>query len=211
MSYETEEQQVEALKSWWAENGRAVIAGIVLGIGGIAGWGLYQNHLENEAVAASDGWGRAQEAVVAGDAATVNSIADELGDDHGGTLYAAYASLAAARIAVEEGDLDAAAERLAWVADEAAQDDVRLIATLRLARVEGARGQPEEGLLRLPAEYPDGFTGLVEEARGDLLVLTGDVDGARTAYAAAAESGQVADERALTMKRDDLAVPAGAS
>lgn len=211
MDYETEEQQVEALKTWWRENGRAVIAGIVLGIGGIAGWGLYQNHLENEAVAASDGWSRAQEAILAGDAATVNAIADELRDEHAGTLYAAYASLAAARIAVEAGNLDAAAERLAWAADEAAQDDVKLIATIRLARVDGARGQPDAGLERLPASYPDGFTGLVEEARGDLLVMVGDVDGARTAYDAAAESGQVADTQALTMKRDDLAVPASAS
>ena len=41
MEYETEEQQVEALKDWWAENGRAVIAGVVLGVVVIGGLGLW--------------------------------------------------------------------------------------------------------------------------------------------------------------------------
>lgn len=211
MDYETEEQQVEALKRWWNDNGRAVVAGVVIGVGGIAGWGLWQRHLETGAVAAGDAWSRAQDAVQAGDADTVNALADELRDDHGGTLYAAYASLAAARVAVENGDLDAAGERLGWVADEAAQDDVKLIATIRLARVDGARGDAAAGLARLPGDYPQGFTGLVEEARGDLLVASGDADGARAAYRKAVESGQVGNPEALTMKLDDLAVPAGAS
>ena len=53
MEYETEEQQVEALKEWWAENGRAIIAGVVLGGVVIGGWGWWQSHRENQAVAAS--------------------------------------------------------------------------------------------------------------------------------------------------------------
>ena len=211
MDYETEEQQVEALKRWWDENGKAVLAGIAIGIGAIGGWSLWQQHQERRAVAASDGWSRAEAAADAGDAATVESIAAELRDDHASTLYAAYANLAAARVAVEAEDLDTAAERLAWVAEEAVQDDVRLIARVRLARVEGARGEPAAGLERLPADYPEPFTGLVEEARGDLLVAAGDAEGARAAYAAARDSGQAPNPEALSMKLDDLADAAGAS
>ena len=211
MDYETEEQQVEALKRWWAENGKAVIAGVVLGVGAIGGWSLWQGHQERRAVAASDAWSRVEAAAVAGDAATVESLAAELRDDHAGTLYAAYGSLAAARVAVEVGDLDTAAERLAWAAEEAVQDDVALIARVRLARVEGVRGDAVAGLERLPESYPEPFTGLVEEARGDLLVATGDLEGARTAYALARDSGQAPDPEALSMKLDDLASAAGAS
>ncbi len=54
MEYETEEQQVEALKEWWAENGKAVIAGIVLGAGVIGGWTFWKGHQEKQAVIASD-------------------------------------------------------------------------------------------------------------------------------------------------------------
>ena len=141
MDYETEEQQVEALKAWWAENGKAVVAGVVLGVGAIGAWSLWQGYQERSAVAASDAWSRVEAAADAGDAATVESLAAELRDDHDGTLYAAYGNLAAARVAIEADDLDTAAERLAWVADEAVQDDVALIARVRLARVEGARGR----------------------------------------------------------------------
>lgn len=42
-AYETEEQQVEAIKSWWKENGKAVVIGGVVGIGAILGWKYYQS------------------------------------------------------------------------------------------------------------------------------------------------------------------------
>ena len=211
MEYETEEQQVEALKAWWDDNGRAVIAGVVLGGAIIVGWTFWQSRQEGRAVEASEQFSRAMSAVAADDAATVTAQADALADDHDGTLYAAYAGLAAARAAVEGGDLDAAAERLAWAAENAPQEDVQLIARVRLARVEGARGDAASALERLPDDYPESFAGLIEEARGDLLVLGGDTEAARAAYERARESGNVADPDALGMKLDDLAVAENAS
>ncbi|MDH5355953.1 MAG: tetratricopeptide repeat protein, partial [Gammaproteobacteria bacterium] len=35
---ETDEEQVEKLKKWWQENGRSVIAGIIIGVGGLFGY-----------------------------------------------------------------------------------------------------------------------------------------------------------------------------
>ena len=211
MEYETEEQQVEALKAWWAENGRSVIAGVILGVVVIGGWSFWQNRQETRAITASDAYSEAMAAVAAGDGERVTALADELADDFDGTLYAAYANLAAARVAVEAGDLDAAAERLAWTAENAPQDDVKLIAAVRLARVDGARGDVDAALARLPETYAAEFAGLVEEARGDLLVAAGDTDGARAAYETARDSGLVADPEALGMKLDDLAVADAAS
>ena len=211
MEYETEEQQVEALKAWWADNGRAVVAGVVLGVAIIGGWSFWQSRQEGQALAASEGYSRAMAALAAGDADTATSLADTLADDHEGTLYAAYANLAAARAAVEGDALDAAAERLDWVVEHAPEEDVRLIARVRLARVLGASGDAEAGLERLPDDYPETFGGLVEEARGDLLLRGGDAGGARAAYEKAQASGNVADPNALSMKLDDLAVPESAS
>jgi len=211
VEYETEEQQVEALKEWWNENGRAVIAGVVLGVVIIGAWTLWQGSREKAAVAASDAYSEAMAAVASGDGARVNELADRLAEDHDGTLYASLASLAAARVAVEANDLDAAASRLAWAEEHAPQDDVKLIARVRLARVEGSTGDAASGLERLPTSYPAEFTGLVEEARGDLLAASGDADGARAAYEKARDSGNVADPNALGMKLDDLAVAASAS
>ena len=114
MEYETEEQQVEALKNWWAENGRAVIAGVVLGVAVIGGWTLWQGHKESKNFAASDSYSLALEAADASNAEEALSLADKVQDDNPDHLYATYASFAAARVAIESGDLDEAAGRLEW-------------------------------------------------------------------------------------------------
>ena len=41
---QTEEQQVEAIKKFWHDNGNAVIAGLVIGLGGFIGFNLYKDH-----------------------------------------------------------------------------------------------------------------------------------------------------------------------
>ncbi|MGQ7844847.1 YfgM family protein [Granulosicoccus sp. 3-233] len=209
MEYETEEQQVEALKEWWAENGKAVIAGVVLGVGAIGGWTFWKGHQEKQAVVASDTFSRTIEALNGSDTAAALSLADELKDDQPDALYSAYANMAAARASVEGGDLADAASRLEWVADNAPQDDVRLIARVRLARVLGANGDAAAGLDSLPADFPEAFAGLVEEARGDLLLINGDADGARQAYLAAQDSQFVANREGLTMKLNELTVSDG--
>ena len=43
--YKTEEEQVEAIKKWWQENGMSIIAGVVIGITAIFGWRAYDNHM----------------------------------------------------------------------------------------------------------------------------------------------------------------------
>ena len=205
MQYETEEQQVEALKDWWKENGKAVIAGIVLGAVAIAGWGAWKSYQAKQAVAASDIFSQAIDATADGDADKVSLLAKQIGDDYGKTLYASYSYLAAARAAVDKGDLDAAATSLRWVVDNGKTDEVKLIASVRLARVLGVQDQAADGLKLLPSSYPDSFKALVEEARGDLHVAAGDIDAARTAYQAAQESGNVSNSAALTMKINELA------
>lgn len=207
MDYETEEQQVEALKAWWAENGRAVITGVVIGAAVVGSWTFWKGHQEKQAILASDTYSRTMEAIDSSDASGAAALADELKDDQPDSLYSAYANLAAARASVESGNLDEAASRLAWVAKNAPQDDVQLIAKVRLARVQGAAGDATAGLSTLPTSYPESFKGLVEEARGDLLLSTGDTEAARAAYAAAKESQFVANREGLDMKLNELAAP----
>lgn len=206
MDYETEEQQVEALKNWWAENGRSVILGVVIGGAAIGGWQWWGSHQVAVAQKASDGF-----------AATMNALATEDGDilsaasavraEHGDSLYATLASLAAARGLVEKNDLAGAAKELRWAVDNAGQTEFKVIASVRLARVLGASEDPDGGLALLPNDAPESFTAIIEEVRGDLYALKGDTELARKAYQAALDSGQRSPNTAgLNMKLDDLAV-----
>ena len=53
--YNSEEQQVEAIKRFWKENGTAIIAGVVLGLGGllpvlyVAAWFILEKKSVHEA------------------------------------------------------------------------------------------------------------------------------------------------------------------
>ena len=42
--YNTEEEQVEALRRWWDENGRSTIAAIVIALAAGFGWQAWQKH-----------------------------------------------------------------------------------------------------------------------------------------------------------------------
>lgn len=204
MEYETEEQQVEALKNWWAENGKSVILGVAIGAAAIVGWQWWNSHQLSKARQASDGFAETVAALDSG--ADAKAISDEVRDEFSGTLYATYSSLIAARASVEDGNMEAAVESLEWAADNSPVEEVALIAKVRLARVQGALGNTDAALSTLPSKVPAAFTAIVEEVRGDLYLAKGDIESARTAYQVALESGERAgNSAALTMKLDDLA------
>lgn len=213
MDFETEEQQVEALKEWWSENGRAVIVGVVLGAGLIGGWTMWKGSQEKAALAASDTFSESLDIQNQEDTNldSMNKLAETVSDDQPKSLYASYTRLAAAREAVEAGDLEAAKDHLAWTVDNVKQDEVKLIASVRLARVTAALGDTDAALKLLPDSYADSFAGIIEEARGDVLVAAGDAGAALSAYQKAQESGSVSNPTALTMKINELATGEEAS
>jgi predicted negative regulator of RcsB-dependent stress response len=52
-SYRTEEEQLEALKRWWQENGRGIVLGVVLALGLGFGWQAWQTNQQTAAENAS--------------------------------------------------------------------------------------------------------------------------------------------------------------
>ncbi|MEX2327847.1 MAG: tetratricopeptide repeat protein, partial [Pseudomonadales bacterium] len=42
---ETDEEQIEAIKKWWDENGKSILIGIVLALGGVFGYQAWDNHV----------------------------------------------------------------------------------------------------------------------------------------------------------------------
>ena len=51
--YETEEQQVAALKTWWKENGTSLIVGLFVGVSALFGWRYYAEQNNAKAVQAT--------------------------------------------------------------------------------------------------------------------------------------------------------------
>ncbi|MFK8041180.1 YfgM family protein [Congregibacter sp.] len=188
-SYRSEEEQVEALKRWWKENGRSTMIGVVLALGLGFGWQAWQKNQDVAAQNASNLYQQMLQALSAeeGQTSTIGrQIATELKDSHRGTVYAQFAALHLARLAVNDGQPALAEQELRWVLAMAdAQDDVHQVAQLRLARVLASQDKQDEALTILQGATTN-FVASYALARGDILLSQGRESDALAAYESAA-------------------------
>lgn len=203
MAAYSDQEQLDELRKWWADNGRSIIAGAAIGLIALFGWRGWAAYQENLAEAASLHYMALREAVTGGNTDAVIEQAGRLKEDFASTPYAALAALELAKRKAEEGELEAAEEQLRWVLDQAAQETLRYTARIRLARVLTARARPDDALALLENDFPRAYTALVEETRGDALRARGDLEAARAAYDRAIASSRGNIEY-LRMKRNDL-------
>ncbi|WP_444891104.1 YfgM family protein [Microbulbifer sp. DLAB2-AA] len=215
----TEQEQIETLKRWWAENGRGILTGIVLALAGYFGYQWWQGDQRSKAEAASDLYQGFIQAVSANDnqpdnkqLTTAKSLAEQLKNEYGSRIYASQASLRLAAIAVDKNDLEVAQTHLQWVLDNSKEDAMKLLAKRRLATVIAARGKPDEALKLIEGSVPSAFAALYSETRGDILRQKGDDAGARSAYEQALTEllpEQAGSTQLLQLKVESLAVASG--
>lgn len=205
-----ENEQVEALKEWWQENGKAVVFGIVLGVGGVIGWRGWQSYHEHQALDASALY---QEMLVELHQDRKQPVIDHgerLIEDYARTPYATFAALALAKLATQEADYAVAEERLRWAADNAREPALRHVARLRLIQTLLARDKTDEALNLIDATRDPGkFAAQYEEFRGDALLKLGRPAEARDAYQIALNSTRpgAGHYEILEMKLDNLGRP----
>lgn len=208
--YTTEEEQIEAIKAWWKSNGKAVVAGLVLGLAILAGGKLWMNHQRSVSTAASGEYSELMAALNQGKNDQVLQHGAIIVDQYAGTSYAALASLAMAKVEFDQGSLDAAKNHLQWVIDHARQQDLKHVARLRIAKVLTAQGKDDDALALLNSVDPGTFKPAYRELEGDIYVKQGKKDLARSAYESAlAAMPQGVDQKYLRMKVDDLGAKDG--
>jgi len=190
----TDEEQIEALKGWWDENGFKTGLAIILLLGAYFGWQTWEEKVASESEIASKIWQETMDILATEDSGrtlgldqkiAVNEKADQLKLEFSGTAYAHFASAMKAKLAVEKGDLELAARELQWSLDNGADKATEIIIRLRLARVESARGNTELALEMIQGVDTGAHKSAYEEAKGDFYVQLGDSESAFTAYEAA--------------------------
>ena len=202
--FETEEQQVEALKRWWKKNASSLLIGLAIGGFSLGGWNFYQKDQHQHSVEASDMYVSVlTQAEASADSALVSSTVDKLVAEYSDTPYAALSALVLAKIEIEAGNIEQAVSRLQWTIANAIEEEVGFVAQLRLARLMIAQKKYDEARDLLSAKHAAAFDGLYEELKGDLFVAQGELEQARIAYdKAIASSGNAS--RWLQLKRQDL-------
>lgn len=203
MDYETEEQQVEALKRWWKENGKLVITGLFLGGALVAGVRFYNQYNNERAESASYLFDQVISSEV-DSKQDIKAIDQRLSAEYASTPYASLSALIVAKQQVKEGDLASARQKLEWVMTNSSNVELQHIARLRLLRILSSMNEYDQVLALANMDYPTSFAALYEELKGDAYLAKGDINQARIAYDKAMLQAGVQANRWLKLKRDDL-------
>ena len=213
----SEEEQLENLKRWWMNYGKTVVIAVIVAVAAYFGYTAWQDQKRQKAENASAVYEQLLKlaAVDQGktltdaDKATITHLAGELKDGNSKSMYAHSAAFFLAKLAVEEGKLDAAASELKWVLSAKPEAATEQLARLRLARVLTAQKAYDDALAQLSPEPAAAFASEYAEARGDILKQQGDLDAARTAFEkalGATDPQQQERYMLLQMKVNDLKV-----
>ena len=188
MAYDLEEQeQLDAIKAWWSDNGKLVMLIALLclvTVAAVQGWRYYR---AQQAEGAATLFGQLGEADRENDAKRVRAIAGQIVDRYGSTQYAGMAALAAAKAGVTTGEMDEAKKNLQWAIEHAKEDEMRDVARLRLAGLLLDEKKYDDALKLLSAKHADSFAMLYADLRGDVLTAQGKLAEARAAYQQALE------------------------
>ena len=107
---QTEDEQVEKLKTWLKENGMSIVFGVIIGVGGIGGYNYWNHYQQTRAAAASAQYAVVMEALTAGVhqqvADAVAAVQLQLGDSDAAliTLAEDFPEAFAARVDELRGD-----------------------------------------------------------------------------------------------------------
>ena len=185
--YQSEDEQLEALKRWWKENGQSTVIGVVAAIVIVFGWRGWQDHQQDQSEAASQLYTSLLEAdrlATENDKqrATASHLAEQLKTEFPDSGYAVMAAMHSARYAVMNEQWSEAEQQLQWVLDEAEADDLKMIASYRLAKIRYQQGEFESAL-----ELTNGLTGkglapAALELQGDIYQAMNRKEQALAAY-----------------------------
>jgi predicted negative regulator of RcsB-dependent stress response len=210
--YLSEKEKWEWLQGQIRENAPTVLAAIALTAAGVYGWHWWQAHRDAERAAASAMYTQIIQSLDRGDRTQALTLMGQLEREHASSPYADQTRLLAARLDVDDNQLDRAAGELTSVMQHSKDRDLALVARERLARVQIAQHQSAAALATLGGAESGAFAARFHETRGDAYYANGDRAAALNEYRAAKAASAGGDTSLLDLKVADLAsnIPAAA-
>lgn len=177
-----EQEQVEAIKAWWKENGKWVVGALLVGVLGYAGMYIWNQRQASQATEAAKLYAEVVKQTATNDAKRIGDAADALVSRYSSSAYAPRAQLLAAQASLQARDIAHAKVQLQWVIEHASETGLQDTARLKLASVLLDEKKYDEALKQLDASHPESFSGLYSDLKGDVLSAQGKVAEARAAY-----------------------------
>jgi predicted negative regulator of RcsB-dependent stress response len=203
----SEKEQLDAMRTWWQENGRYVIGGVILGVAMLVGWNQWRGGIAENEAAASALYEDVMSATGAGNLDAANLAATELFGDYAATAYASQARLAMARLYMDKGRDQDAADVLRVLVESGGDSELQLVGRLRLAKVLLYQGKAEEVVDLLQGQGEHAFAARYSEILGDAHTALGAYAEAGAAYTAALVDDpaiRTVDSALIQLKLNDL-------
>jgi len=177
-----EQEQVDAFKAWWKDNGKWVVGVLVVAMVVFAGTQFWKQQQASQADAAAKLYTEVMKQVSTNDAKRIGDAANVLASQYGSSAYAPRAQLLAAQASLQAKQVAQAKVQLLWVIEHAKEVALQDAARLKLASVLLDEQKYDDALKQLDASHPESFTGLYADLKGDVLSAMGNVAEARVAY-----------------------------
>jgi len=177
-----EQEQLDALKSFWKQYGNLITWALVAALAVYAGLNTWKWWQRDQATKAEALFEQLDRAAQAGDAQRAGQVFNDLKERYPRTVFAEQGAALAARVQFDRGQIEAATASLNWLADNAGEEEYKTVARLRLAALLLQAKDYDAALKQLDAATAPTFAALVADRRGDVLMAQGKPDEARTAY-----------------------------
>ena len=202
----SENEQIAHLREWWGENGMFIIGGLVMGVALLVGWNQWKQYRETRANEGSEAYTAMSEALENSAAVTALEVGARLISEYQDTPYADLAAFELAKYHVGRSEPVLAADYLSGVLENTRDDEIRHIASLRLARLQMELADNSAALQTLAVAEPGEFASRYHELRGDAYFGLGDHAAAREEYRIALGLFQqgVVNSQLLQIKLDSL-------
>jgi predicted negative regulator of RcsB-dependent stress response len=199
-----EEESLEAIKRWWNDSGKQIAMGIAVVAVVYFGWQFWNRTQTNFSADASALYDQLTGiASIAPDATLAEDerlraveLVQRIITEYDSSVYALYAALYGAKLAVDNNNLETAREHLEWLLANTRSGlfgttDPTLVALarLRLGRILLASGQGAQALTVISSAEPGALAADFDELRGDIYLSQGQLSEALTAYELALSSG----------------------
>lgn len=204
--YTSEREQLEQIKKWWDDNGKAIVAGLTLGLLALFGYRYWDSMLNARAESASINYQHFLSIASPGISDEAREAGDAIISGYPKSTYARLTALLLAKLEVDANQLPAAKQRLQWVLEHAGDGELATIARARLAQIMLAEGDAD-GAWAMISQTDDGASpDQFAEIKGDIFAARGQRAEAAAMYQKAQAQARSfgGDTALLELKLDSL-------
>lgn len=144
--FESDDEQIQAIKDWWKANGSSLLSGLLVVSVAWAGWTYWQNQKLSNAITASGTFEVLQIKMQQGAFGDVARDGLKLMEDQPSSPYSTGIALMLAKFYFDKQEIDKAVEQFNWVAANAPEDALKLIARLRTAQMYQELGDLDQAI-----------------------------------------------------------------